>query len=44
MQTMDWNASNESFFNIRYLQTKMNCILENQIQRTLSLKVMFIYL
>jgi len=46
MQTMDWNASNESFCNIRCVQTEkeMNCILENHIQRTLDSKVMFIYL
>jgi len=46
MQTMDWNTSNERFFNTKIFPTEreMNCILETHIQRTLDLKVMFIYL
>jgi len=40
MQTMDWNASNESFCNIRCVQTEkeMNCILENHIQNYFGFK------
>ena len=40
MQTMDWNTSNESFCNIRCVQTEkeMNCILENYIQNYFGFK------